>query len=130
MSALIDSDEDFINMMRTAFGVDPNVRPAPPDYAIGKGALAKDLTPMGKKTHGDYISWNQEPSSLEVDAIRTIAHKKTVNRAESGDSKGNIILWEGDNSGNCCYISNFSLGKLGDVTIVLHVITRSRYTAS
>ncbi len=88
-----------MDMIRQAFGVDPNVRPPPPDYCMGKGSRAKDLMPMARKTHGDYITWNQEPSSLEVDAIRTIVHKKNVQRAQSGDSKGNIILWEGDDSG-------------------------------
>lgn len=113
MSALIDSDDEFIDMMRVAFQVDPAIRPPPPDYAMGKGARAKDLLPMAKKTHGDYITWNQEPSSLEVDAIRTIVHKKTVNRAESGDSKGNIILWEGDDKGiwpfdvDCIYLCSY-----------------------
>ena len=76
LSAYYDRDEDFISMICSAFSVDPSLRPPPPDYPVGKGA-ARDATPRGKKVHGDYITWNQEPSTLE-DAELAQRQKKKV----------------------------------------------------
>jgi hypothetical protein len=63
-------------MICSAFSVDPGLKPPPPDYPVGKGA-ARDAAPRGKKVHGDYITWNQEPSTLE-DADTSQRQKKKV----------------------------------------------------
>ena len=63
-------------MICHAFKVQKAVKAPPPNYRLGKGA-EKDLTPVAKQVHGDYITWNQEPSSIESRDVSRV-HKKKV----------------------------------------------------
>jgi hypothetical protein len=77
LSTYYDNDDDFVAMVCQAFNIDKNSKAPPPDFRLGKGA-ERDMTPMGKQVHGDYITWNQEPSSIES-RDNSKVHKKKVN---------------------------------------------------
>lgn len=76
LSVYFDNDDDFVDMICRAFNINKDVKAPPPDYRLGKGAQ-RDMTPVGKKVHGDYITWNQEPSSIETRDCSKV-HKKKV----------------------------------------------------
>ena len=75
ISAYIDDDEEFVRMISLGFSVDPSQKPPPPDYATRKGAL-RENQPKAKKVHGDLITWNQEPSTLEATSGEMTLKKK------------------------------------------------------
>lgn len=62
-------------MISHAFKVDKDVKAPPPAYKLGKGAQ-RDMTPVAKQVHGDYITWNQEPSNIESRDTCRVQKKK------------------------------------------------------
>lgn len=62
-SPSIDSDDEFIELIRNLVGLTGDKNPPPPEYLAARGTNSS--APIAKQSHGNYIAWNQEESSLE-----------------------------------------------------------------
>lgn len=65
LSFAIDSDEEFIQMVKKMWGLGEKA-PPPPTIRQAFGPDAETRRPIAKQTHGDIIHWNQEPSEMEL----------------------------------------------------------------
>lgn len=77
ISAVMESDDDFVQSVKRMWGLDENKAPPPPELlepsffgncsqkAPVGGVISKHLIPSAAVSHGDVISWNQEKSQLE-----------------------------------------------------------------
>lgn len=91
ISSMVPDDDDFVDLIRVSFHLDPNgFAPAAPDYVVhqcGAGqSVDKVRAPMARQGHGDCISWNQEQSTLEKreSARNSVPVRKlSVNRTSS-----------------------------------------------
>lgn len=99
LSAFIESDRDFIDMMTACWGVTDRA-PAPPVgcYA-GKDLDTEGLSrPAAKQQHGDIISWNQEESEYEVSTRKKKRDLELLRSMHQKDS--DVILWSKAGGGN------------------------------
>ena len=63
LSAGIDRDEYFSQMIKTAWQLEA-MPPPPPAYMKRKGVTS--TLPVAGQSHGDILNWNQQPSELET----------------------------------------------------------------
>lgn len=62
LSAMIDSDEHFAQMVKSAWSLGDHM-PPPPQFQVRKGPPLP--APTAKQVHGDIVTWSQEQSARE-----------------------------------------------------------------
>jgi len=90
ISASIDRDDYFAQMIKTAWQLD-DMPPPPPEFTKRKGVITQ--LPVAGRCHGDILNWKQQPSALEA-RQNTQNYKRNYQAKDIHTGSGiNVTKW-------------------------------------
>jgi len=94
LSAFVDSDEDFIAMLKGCWGLGDKAPPPFVGVQTERGRRLNEtnsVTPTDRQSYGDIISWNQEESEHEIKSRKAARDLSRLSQAHLNDS--DVIRW-------------------------------------